>query len=225
MRILVIEDFSPLRNTVVECLQEAGYAVDSTGSGDEGIWYAENHNYDLIVLDLMLPQIDGMTILQRLRKQKSTTPIIITSARDTVAQRIEGLDAGANDYLVKPFDLDELLARIRANIRVHYEKPDDIINVGSLRISPISKTVHCQDQAVDLTAREYQLLEYLAFRAGEVVSRENIWHHVYEDYEGGSSNLVDVYIGYLRKKLKPYGANKLLITRRGQGYTLTSSAS
>lgn len=223
MRILLIEDFSPLRRTVEENLRESGYVVDSTGSGEEGLWYAQNHVYDLIVLDLMLPQVDGISILTTLRKNKNTTPVIITSARDTVEQRVQGLDAGANDYLVKPFDLDELLARIRANIRTRYEKPSDELHVGELSISPISKTIRCGEKTIEFTRREYQLLEYLAYRTGEVVSRTDIWHHVYADYEGGSSNVVDVYIGYLRKKLKPHQADHYLVTRRGHGYVLKSS--
>ena len=223
MRILLIEDFSPLRRTVEENLRESGYVVDSTGSGDEGLWYAQNHVYDLIVLDLMLPQVDGISILTTIRKDKNSTPVIITSARDTVEQRVQGLDAGANDYLVKPFDLDELLARIRANIRTRYEKPNDELHVGELSISPRSKTVSCGEKTIELTRREYQLLEYLAYRTGEVVSRTDIWHHVYADYEGGSSNVVDVYIGYLRKKLKPHQVDHYLVTRRGHGYVLELS--
>jgi len=225
MRLLVIEDFSPLRRSIEECLTESGYVVDSTGSGEEGLWYADNHHYDLIILDLMLPQVDGLAILKHIRDKNCITPVIITSARDTVDQRIEGLDAGANDYLIKPFDLNELLARIRANFRTQYEKPNNTITIGKLEISLQHKSVSWNGETIDLTRREYQLLEYLAYRKGEVVSRTDIWHHVYADYEGGSSNVVDVYIGYLRKKLKPYQADQYLATRRGLGYILTDPES
>jgi len=223
MRILIIEDFTPLRKTMEEYLHESGYVTDSTSSGNEGLWYAQNHAYDLIVLDLMLPGMDGLSILKHLRNQGDRVPVIITSARDTVQQRIDGLDAGANDYLIKPFDLDELHARIRSNIRTHYEKPSEELIIGRLRIIPRNKTVHCGEALIELTRREYQLLEYLAYRMDEVVSRTDIWEHVYADYEGGNSNVVDVYIGYLRKKLKPYKADNHLVTRRGLGYLLQSS--
>lgn len=220
MRILIIEDYSPLRRAVTEHLEDSGYTTDSTGCGKEGVWYAENHAYDLILLDIMLPHVDGLTILRHLRKLGRTTPIIITSARDSIENRVEGLDAGADDYLIKPFDLDELLARVRTQIRKLYKNATSTIYVGNLAIDLASKRVKVGDTSIDLTPREFNLLEYLAHRAGEVVSRSEIWEHVYHDYEGGSSNVVDVYIGYLRKKLKPAQADNYLKTRRGQGYTL-----
>jgi len=221
MRILVVEDFSPLRKAMVESLETAGYAVDSTDSGDEGLWYARNNRYDTIVLDIMLPKLNGLEILAGLRTLGDGVPVIVISARDSVDQRIEGLDAGADDYLVKPFSLKELLARVRAQTRKFYEKKTPRLEVGDLAIDLGAKRVTLGDAEVKLTAREYSLLEYLAFRRGEVVSRQDIWDHVYDYYEDSTSNAVDVYIGYLRKKLAAAGgAGSYIQTRRGQGYLM-----
>lgn len=220
MRILVVEDYEPLRKNVVEYLREEGYVVDSSRTGDEGLWYAREHHFDVIVLDIMLPNIDGLTILKELRKIGRDTPIIITSALDTTSQRIEGLDAGADDYMAKPFSLQELVARIRVQTRKRYQMRVNQVVIHDMHIDLCSKRVHRGEEEIILTRREYGLLEYLAFRKGEVVSRQEIWNHVYEDSEGGSSNAVDVYIGYLRKKLNSGGRDNLIHTRRGQGYYL-----
>lgn len=220
MRILVIEDYIPLQKSIVEALYEAGYVVDSTGTGDEGLWYATNHAYDTIVLDIMLPEIDGLTILQNLRKLANNTPVIIISARDAVDDRIKGLDCGADDYLVKPFALTELLARVRSRTRQRYGVKSPEIEIGDLTINTLTKRVSINGLEVKLTSREYSLLEYLAVRSGEVVSRQDIWDHVYEYYENASSNTVDVYVGYLRKKLKSASPHRYLHTRRGHGYLL-----
>lgn len=224
MRCLLIEDYTPLRNSVKEHLCEEGYIVDDSATGDEGLWFAKNHAYDVIILDIMLPNIDGLTILKRLRELQDKTPVLITSSRDSVMQRVEGLDAGADDYLVKPFDLTELAARIRALSRRHYDHESSLLHIGDLEIDCIKKSVARRGKAIDLTRREYGLLEYLAHRAGQPVSRTEIWEHVYEDQSGGSSNAVDVYIGYLRKKINEGGLPELIHTRRGYGYLLASSA-
>ncbi|WP_269526679.1 response regulator transcription factor [Coraliomargarita parva] len=220
MRILLIEDYEPLRRSVVELLESHDYAVDASASGDEGLWYASNHDYDVIVLDLMLPKVDGLSILRRLRQAGSGVPIIVISARDSVDHRIEGLDAGADDYLVKPFALKELLARVRAQTRKAYEKKAALVEVGDLSIDLTAKRVTRHGSEIQLTSREYSLLEYLAYRAGEVVSRQEIWDHVYNYYEDASSNAVDVYVGYLRKKLASDDGGTYIQTRRGQGYLL-----
>jgi two-component system OmpR family response regulator len=220
MRILVIEDYVPLRKNIVEALNEAGYVVDSTGTGDEGLWYATNHAYDTIVLDIMLPKVDGLTILKKLRKLADNTPVIIISARDAVDDRIQGLDCGADDYLIKPFALSELLARVRSRTRQRYGVKSTSIEIGDLTVNTLNKRVSINGQEVKLTSREYSLLEYLAMRSGEVVSRQDIWDHVYEYYEDASSNTVDVYVGYLRKKLKSFSPHSYIHTRRGQGYLL-----
>ena len=218
MRILVVEDYSPLRKAMVESLETAGYAVDASADGEEGLWYARNHDYDTIVLDIMLPKVDGLKILTAIRDEGKGVPMIIISARDSVDHRIEGLDAGADDYLVKPFALKELLARVRAQTRKAYGKRATRLIVGDLVIDLPAKRVERGGHEVKLTAREYSLLEYLALREGEVVSRQEIWDHVYNYYEDASSNAVDVYIGYLRKKLGAEGGGSYIQTRRGQGY-------
>ena len=220
MRVLVIEDYEPLRRNIVEHLREEGFIVDSSGTGDEGLWYAQEHPFDVIVLDIMLPNVDGLTILRELRVAGRETPIIVTSARDSTANRIEGLDAGADDYLVKPFSLQELVARIKAQTRRKYGKKSNGVTVGDMNIDFGGRRVTRGGVEIVLTRREYGLLEYLAFRKGDVVSRQDIWNHVYEDTEGGSSNAVDVYIGYLRKKLNAGGLANVIQTRRGQGYFL-----
>lgn len=220
MRVLIIEDDRPLREALRQGLEEAGFAVDSSPDGEEGLWYARSNEYDAIVLDLMLPRIDGLTILGRLRREGSAVPILILTARDTVADRVKGLDLGADDYLVKPFAFAELLARVRALVRRGYNNKDPVIRVGDLEIDTAGRTVRRSDQAVDLSAREYALLEFLAARAGQVVSRTAIWEHIYDFHSDPESNVVDVYIGHLRKKIEQPGRPKLIHTRRGQGYLL-----
>jgi DNA-binding response OmpR family regulator len=221
MRCLLIEDYGPLRENIQEYLRGQHYVVDASATGDEGLWYAENHDYDVIVLDIMLPNMDGIQIVRRLRaKQEHKVPVIIISAKDTVANRVEGLDSGADDYLVKPFALSELAARVRALTRRGYGNRSAQVVVGPLEIDRASKSVRCGEDELMLTPREYMLLEYLAIRAGETVSRTDIWDHVYEDSTGGSSNNVDVYVGYLRRKLGGHQCKSLIQTVRGFGYRL-----
>jgi DNA-binding response OmpR family regulator len=220
MRVLLVEDYMPLRESVTQALEEAGFAVDASADGEEGLWYARSSDYDAIVLDIVLPKLDGLSVLQQLRKAGSRTPVLLLTAKDTVADRVTGLDLGADDYLVKPFALEELLARVRALLRRKYDAADPIIRVQDLEVNTVSRIVRRGGERIDLTAREYALLEFLARRMGEIVSRTEIWEHVYDFRSNVESNVVDVYVGYLRKKIECGGLPRLIHTRRGQGYVL-----
>lgn len=220
MRVLLVEDSKILQRSVATALRKAGYAIDATGDGTEGLWFAEQHEYDVIILDLMLPGLDGLSILQRLRRQDNVAQVLVLTAKDTVEDRVRGLRTGADDYLIKPFALDELLARVQALCRRHYLKKAPRLRVGDLEIDTGARTVMRRGRAIELTPREYRLLEYLASRPGEVVSRTDIWAHVYDEHTEPMSNAVDSAICVLRKKIEPPGTTSLLHTRRGMGYVL-----
>ena len=215
MRILITEDEPRLLKSLAKALREEGYAVDTADTGDEGSFKALNYSYDAIVLDIMLPGIDGWTILQKLRKEKKT-PVLMLTARDAHSDRVKGLDLGADDYLVKPFDLPELLARLRALIRRAAGHAQTSIDLNDIAIDMRSRTVTLAGKAVTLTAREYSILEYLALHRGQVVSRTELYEHLLDDKDDTLSNLVDVHVFGIRKKL---GA-ALITTRRGQGYCI-----
>jgi DNA-binding response OmpR family regulator len=220
MRLLVIEDFAPLRKSLVQGLREAGYAVDEAGDGETGLWRARSGGHDVIVLDLMLPKIDGFAILQKLREQKCPAHILVLTAKDTEQDKINGLDRGADDYLVKPFSFAELLARIRALIRRKYEVKSTVIQIDDLELDLAAKMAKRGGKAIDLSGREYALLEYLAMNRQRIISRTDIVEHVYDFNASPESNVVDVYIGRLRAKIERPGAARLIHTRRGQGYLL-----
>jgi DNA-binding response OmpR family regulator len=220
MRVLVIEDFAPLRKSLVQGLAEAGFAVDSADNGEDGLWLGQSAEHDVIVLDLMLPRLNGLEILKALRKKSSPAHILILTAKDTPADRISGLNLGADDYLVKPFVFGELLARVQALIRRKYETRGNILRIADLELDLSRRTVMRADRPIDLSAREYALLEFLALNARRVVSRTEIWQHVYDANATLESNVVDVFVGLLRKKIERTG-RKLLHTRRGLGYLLT----
>ena len=224
MRLLLIEDHAPLRQAIGQYLREAGFIVDSAATGDEGLWAATENPYDVVLLDLMLPNVDGMEILRRLRAKGNPVHILVISARDGLDDRLAALNAGADDYLVKPFALADALARVHSLLRRSDVRKNPLLQVADLQLDPLRRTVRRGERAVALTALEYHLLEYLCYRAGEVVSRTDIWERVFEDGAGGSSNAVDVYIGYLRKKLNAAGEPSLIHTRRGQGYILEEPA-
>jgi len=224
MRILVVEDYLPVRRAVVKALREEGYSVDEAADGEEGAAMACAGEHDVIVLDLMLPRVDGVEVLERLRRKGNKAHVLILTARDSVDDRIRGLDLGADDYLVKPFAMEELLARVRALLRREYDKKAPTIRIGHLEIRTSDHTVRVDGEGIELTAKEYALLEYLAMRAGEVVSRTEIWEHIYDERSSATSNVVDVYVGYLRKKIERPGKPRLLRTRRGEGYQLAEPA-
>jgi two-component system copper resistance phosphate regulon response regulator CusR len=218
MRLLLIEDYKPLQKSLVKGLREANFAVDYTGDGREGLWYAKSNDYDVIILDIMLPGLDGLSILRELRALGDATHILILTAKDTLEDKVRGLELGADDYLIKPFEFEELIARLRALIRRDYKKKSPQLTIDDLTIDMNTQQVHRDGRLLCLTAREYALLEYLALRAGEVVTRTDIWEHVYEFNSAASSNVVDVYIGYLRKKVERQGKPALIHTIRGRGY-------
>lgn len=220
MRLLVVEDYPPLRKSVAQALREQRYSVDEAERGDDGLSLALAHDYDLILLDLMLPGLDGMEFLKRLRSEGKRSHVLILTARDAVDDRVKGLDLGGDDYLVKPFAIEELLARVRALLRREYTQKSPVVTVGHLELQTASHEVKVDGTPVEFTAKEYALLEYLVRRAGEVVSRLEIWNHVYDERSQTTSNVVDVYIGYLRKKIEVEGRPKLLQTRRGEGYII-----
>lgn len=220
MRLLLVEDYRPLQKSLAKGLREAGFAVDAAGDGQEGLWYAMSNDYDVIILDLMLPGMDGLRVLKKLRAKDRQNPVLILTAKDTLQDRITGLDLGADDYLVKPFEFRELLARLRALTRRRYQHKHPRIQIEDLRIDLTTQQVWRGRHELQLTPREYALLEYLAMRAGQTVSRTDIWEHLYEFSSAASSNVVDVYIGYLRKKIERPGKPALIRTVRGRGYTL-----
>jgi two-component system OmpR family response regulator len=215
MRILVIEDEPDLLASVAQALREEGYAVDTANNGDDGLFNAEGTDYDAIVLDVMLPGLDGWEVLRRLRKTKKT-PVLMLTARDQTRDRVKGLDGGADDYVVKPFDLEEVFARLRAIIRRGASQTTNVIEIGGVTIAVAARKVELLGQAVDLTAREYSLVEFLARHRGEVVTRTQLYEHLFDENESSLSNLLDVHVSNVRKKL---GA-EFIATRRGHGYCI-----
>lgn len=222
MRILLVEDERDAARVLSKGLREQTYAVDVAYDGEEALEKAAVNTYDLLLLDVMLPKADGFEVCRQLRGQGMRMPILLLTARGGVSDRITGLDCGADDYLTKPFDFGELLARVRALLRRGTELKDAVLQVGDLAVDTRSHLVSRGGTPVSLTAKEYSLLEYLARRAGEVVSRSDISEHVWEENYDPFSNLIEVYVQRLRRKLEPSGAEPLLHTRRGEGYVLSS---
>jgi two-component system OmpR family response regulator len=215
MRVLIVEDEPDLLSSLARALREEGYAVDTAGDGEEGLFSAESNDYDAIVLDVMMPKLDGWEVLTRLRKSKKT-PVLMLTARDQSRDRVRGLDTGADDYVVKPFDLDELLARLRALIRRTSGQTASAITIGKVTIDTAARMVSLDSATVTLTAREYALLEYLAMHKGEVVTRTALFEHLFDENESSLSNLLDVHVSNLRKKL----GHGFITTRRGHGYCI-----
>ena len=223
MRLLLVEDSARLQQYVSEGLRQAGFAVDVASDGEEGLWAAESNEYDAIVLDIVLPKLDGLTLLDRLRSKGNQTHVLLLTARDTVPDRVVGLSRGADDYLVKPFALEELIARIRSLTRRAYGLKSSIIAVGGLRIDTSARTVSRDGSVIPLQPREYALLEFLAHQRGKVVARTEIERHIYDDRAEPMSNVVDSAICQLRRKIDREGEPSLIVTRRGMGYVLDDS--
>ena len=215
MRVLVVEDEPELRRVLAQALREEGYAVDEAGDGPDGLYKAEMWDYDAILLDMMLPGLNGWELLSRLRTKKAT-PVMALTARDAINDRIRGLDVGADDYVLKPFNLSEVLARVRALIRRSAGRGDHRIDLGDVIIDTAKKTVTLGGVGVVLTAREYAILEMLASRKGEVVTKTQIYDHIFDETDDSMSNLVEVHVMNIRKKL----GRDLIATRRGQGYVV-----
>lgn len=215
MRVLVVEDEPDLLSSLLKAMREEGYAADGAADGEDGLYKAESYDYDAVVLDVMLPGMDGWELLRRLRKQKKT-PVLMLTARDAVRDRVRGLDTGADDYLVKPFDLDELLARLRALIRRAASLAESRLQLGEIGIDLGARTVSRRGEPILLTAREYALLEFLALHRGKVVTRTMLYEHLFDENDSTLSNLLDVHVSNLRKKL----GHDLITTRRGHGYCI-----
>jgi two-component system OmpR family response regulator len=215
MRLLVVEDEPDLLASLAKALREEGYAVDTAADGEDGLYKAQSLDYDAVVLDVMLPRLDGWQLLDRLRESKKT-PVLMLTARDAPPDRVRGLDGGADDYVVKPFDLDELLARLRALIRRAAGQTRNLVEIGDVVVATDARRVTRAGRPIGLTPREYALVEFLALHRGRVVSRTELYEHLFDEDEDTLSNLLDVHVSNVRKKL---GAG-LITTHRGHGYSI-----
>jgi DNA-binding response OmpR family regulator len=220
MRVLLVEDHKPMVRALKQGLEEEGFAVDVALDGEEADYKARTADYDVIVLDMMLPKEDGLSLLQRWRRNGMTTHVLVLTARGTIDDKVTGLDSGADDYLTKPFQWEELLARLRALIRRGHQVKDPILRVHDLEIDTAARTVKRAGKPIKLTPKEYQLLQFLAFHRGKVVTRSMIWEHLYDEHDENTSNVVDVYIRYLRNKVDNGFDPPLIMTRWGEGYML-----
>ena len=220
MRLLVVEDEKKLNELITKKLKKEYYGVDSCFDGEEAVRYVEGTEYDAIILDIMLPKLDGFEVIKRIRAKKNKVPILLLTARDNIDDKVKGLDYGADDYLVKPFIFEELMARIRVLLRRNSGNADNVVTIANLKVDLDAKTVFRDDLLIKLSGREYSILEYLIRNKGKILSRERIEDHIWNyDYEGGT-NVIDVYIRYLRKKIDDSYTPKLIHTVRGLGYVL-----
>jgi heavy metal response regulator len=220
MRILIIEDEKRMANFIQRGLKEQHYIVDVANSGDEGLFLAETSPYDLVVLDIMLPGVDGFYICKKLRESKNNVPILMLTARDDVRDRIYGLDSGADDYLTKPFAFGEFLARVRVLLRRQHSDNTTLLKVADLELDQIRHTVKRDGKSIELTPTEYSLLEYLMLHAGQIVTRTMISEHVWNQDFDSFTNVINVYINYLRKKVDTGFSPKLIHSIRGVGYRI-----
>ena len=220
MRILVIEDEKKVATFIKKGLVEEHYAVDTAFDGEEGLYLAEINEYDLIVLDLMIPKIDGFGVLKKIRERKNTVPILVLTARDSVDDTVRGLDAGCDDYLTKPFAFAELLARIRALLRRDKKEKESVLRIADLSLSIVTHKVMRQGKEIELTSKEYALLEYFMRNPEKVLTRTMISEHVWDYHFDSITNVIDVYVNYLRKKIDKDFEPKLIHTIRGIGYMM-----
>ncbi len=220
MRLLLVEDSERLQTYVAAGLRKAGYAIDISGDGEEGLWLARENEYDVVILDVMLPKRDGISALQTLRSEGRDTHVLLLTAKDTVEDRVYGLEQGADDYLVKPFAFEELVARIQALARRKYGTKTAQIVIGPVTVDTVRRVATRDGQEIDLRPREFALLELLAYRSGTIVSRTEIEHHIYDEMVEPLSNVVDSAVCLLRKKIDAPGGPSLIQTRRGLGYVL-----
>jgi two-component system OmpR family response regulator len=217
MRLLIIEDEPDMLDTLAEAMRGEGHAVDEAADGEDGLFKATEIDYDAIICDVMLPVFDGFEVLRRLRKKKRT-PVLMLTARTGVKDRIQGLDTGADDYLAKPVDLNELAARVRALIRRAHGNAAPVIRIGRVEVDTAAQSVTLAGEPVTLTSREYALLELLIQRRGKIVTRTQLYEHLHDEHDSPVSNLVDVHVFNVRKKL----GQELILTHRGRGYTIVS---
>jgi DNA-binding response OmpR family regulator len=221
VRVLLVEDHQPLVRALRQGLEEEGFAVDTATDGEEADVKCRSTGYDVIILDRMLPKVDdGLTLLKRWRQAGINAHVIMLTARTTTHDKVSGLDTGADDYLTKPFEMDELFARLRALVRRGHQQKDPVLRAYDLEIDTAARTVRRGGQVIHLTPREYALLEFLAYHRGKVVTRSMIWEHLYDEYDENTSNVVDVYIRYIRNKVDKGFDPPLILTRWGEGYML-----
>jgi heavy metal response regulator len=220
MRILVIEDEKKVANFIKKGLEEEHYAVDTAFDGEEGLYMTDVNEYDLLVLDLMIPKIEGLEVLRRIRRNKNNVPILVLTAKNTVEDVVKGLDAGCDDYLTKPFAFLELLARIRALLRREKTEKEPLMKIGDLTLSPVTHKVMRQGKEIELTSKEYALLEYFMRNPDRILTRTMISEHVWDYHFDSTTNVVDVYVNYLRKKVDKDFEPKLIHTIRGIGYLM-----
>lgn len=220
MRILIAEDEEDMNRLIKKSLEKEGYGVDACFDGKEALYYLEHTDYDAAILDIMMPEADGLTVLKTIRKKGLDLPVMFLTAKDSIPDRVLGLDSGADDYLIKPFDFDELLARVRSMTRKRTPHTSSAITIGDLTLDTGSHTVTRAGKTIELSSREYSILEYMCMNPGIVLSREKIEDHIWNyDYSGGS-NVVDVYISYLRKKIDGGQSHKLIRTVWGAGWMI-----
>lgn len=220
MRILVVEDERDLNRVIAKRLQSEGYSVDSSYDGEQALLFLSVGEFDAVIMDIMMPVLSGIDVLKEMRAKDNTTPVLILTAKDSIQDKVDGLDIGADDYMIKPFSFDELLARIRVMTRKAVGQTKNVFTVGDLKVDTNSRTVTRADKEISLSAKEYEILEYMVRNKGTVLSRKKIENHVWNfDYSGGT-NVIDVYVRYLRKKIDEGYENKLIHTVRGMGYVI-----